>query len=282
VIAWTSNRGRFSAFISRRSLALAAVSIVPSVGCFRPEQRVRLAALPPGDAAAIVSRNAARITATMRATGSVDGQLTEEGRRRRFSLDGSLLFRAPRFVRFDLKKLGDRQLLLGSNLEAFWCFTKDQDRFTCGRHGDDGTFDEELGLRPDQFVEALGLTALPMPNDTNVRVMHRVSGEFQHIALARVRDGSAPQIEREYWLDRAAPRLVRRVIFRDESGKVEFAAHLDDYRQIAEDGPWAPRELTVIWPKSDARLRFQVNKWTLLPEITEDGPQFATPPECSR
>src|SRR3972149_5050597 len=77
--------------------------------------------IPTRDAAQIVNANAAKIKGTLRASGSVDGYFTTpEGRRRNYHVDGTLFYLAPRYFRFDLKSIGDRQILLGSNDQYYW------------------------------------------------------------------------------------------------------------------------------------------------------------------
>ena len=45
------------------------------------------------------------------------------------------LYLAPRYFRFDLKSFGDRQILLGSNAEHFWFYSKQDDSYYCGHQG---------------------------------------------------------------------------------------------------------------------------------------------------
>ena len=87
-------------------------------------------------------------------------------------------------------------------------------------------------------------------------------------------------LEKEYWLDRYPPRLVRRVMFRDADGVVTMESQLDDYRLLAAHGPLLPHQITAEWPKADARMRFRVDRWTPEEGVRPDGVQFAAPREC--
>ena len=87
-------------------------------------------------------------------------------------------------------------------------------------------------------------------------------------------------IEKEYWLDRRPPRLIRRVIFRDAEGVVSMTSELSDYRPLPGAGPSLPYSMVAEWPKEGARMEFDVGKWELVPQVRSGGPQFTTQPEC--
>lgn len=216
----------------------------------------------------IVNDNIAQVQGTFRATGSVDGHFVASGSKRRVSyhVDGTLFYLPPHFVRFDMKKLGDRQALFGSNDQFYWAYTKDDDQYVCGRmDGSDGTH-MDVPLPPGQIVEALGL--IPIPGN-GAGAKHQVHSEFQTVTVGN----------KEYWLDRRAPRLVRKVIFRDTDGGVAMVSDLGDYRPVEGSGQ-LPHFVDAQWPARNARLRFDVGRWTAVTEVTPGGPQFATPREC--
>src|SRR5262245_62171935 len=77
------------------------------------------------EAVRLVNNNISQVSGTMRATGSVDGQFVSASSRRRvnYNVDGTLFYLSPYYVRFDLKKLGDRQALFGSNEQYYWAYT---------------------------------------------------------------------------------------------------------------------------------------------------------------
>ena len=105
-----------------------------------------------------VNANASAIRGTLRASGFVDGTSTlSNGRKMDYHLDGILFYLRPTYVRFDLKSFGDRKFLLGSNAEAFWIFDKAEERYHCGRHGEESELAEALPIPPDRVVDAFCL-----------------------------------------------------------------------------------------------------------------------------
>ncbi len=251
-------------------------------GCQTPRPAVRLPTLPPREAVELVNANAAKITTTLRATGSADGHITDpKGRRHSFHLDAVLLYLAPSYMRFDLKSFGERKLLLGSNVERFWFFNAEDDSYFCGTHGVDEEMPPEVPVRADQLIEAFGLGGVPeQPRPEYGARVHRVAEEFQQF-LFIVPDRSRDMyLAKEYWLDRAPPRLIRCVLFRDPHGVVQMESWLDDYRAVAVGGALLPHTLVAEWPENGAQLRFRVSKWSPIEQVDPTGPQFRTPPEC--
>lgn len=251
-------------------------------GCHRPAVRMPLEALPLADAARIVNANIAAIPGTVRAIGSADGHVRLDGRRRSYHADGTLFYLGPRNLRFDLRKFGESQVLVGSNQEAYWVYTKDEDQYYCGRHDREDDLPEEIPLRADQMIDALGLRPIPAHwlGPDGVRQVQRVEDEHQQVLFLPRDDRGQLVLEKEYWLDRFAPRLVRRVIFRDAKGDVVMEARLDGYRREDLGEVFLPGEVSVRWPQSESALRFQIRKWSLVSEVTEASIQFATPPAC--
>ena len=86
------------------SIWLAAGVCSAAGGCRSPASRMApLDPVPMAEAARLVNDNNAKITATLRATGSVDGRFTlPDGRTRRYHVDGVLFYLAPHYLRFDL------------------------------------------------------------------------------------------------------------------------------------------------------------------------------------
>lgn len=261
--------------------ALMMLLGLPFAGCQSPAGH-RLDPLPPRQAAQIVNDNVARIGGTLRAVGPVDGRfMTVKGRQQSYHADGTLFFRSPNYLRFDVKKFNDRQILFGSNARDYWFYSKEDERYQCGRHGA-GAVPEELPMPPDQVIDGLGLTTIPIgavPADGSPRAQ-RVAGDHQVIVVP-AQGGGRFALEKEYWLDRYTPRLVRRIIFRDTAGRVVMESQLDDYRALTAGGPMLPGTVLAKWPQSKAQLRFRANRWSLIPEVSPDSVQFATPRECA-
>lgn len=252
-------------------------------GCLSPARPARLDPIGMHDAAAIVNRNIDRISGTLRASGVADGYFTvPDGPRRSYHLDATLFYLAPAYFRLDLKKFGDRQILFGSNDEYYWVYNKEDDAYYCGRHGIPDDLPPDIPVRPGQIVDALGLTPIPpsTPTGDSAGQVQRIVEDYQQILFIEHGEGGGLVLEKEYWLDRFAPRLLRRVVFRDADGVVEMKSDLDEYKPVASGGPLLPRLILAEWPKSDARLRFRARTWTIEQQVGPDGIQFATPREC--
>ncbi len=255
------------------------------VGC--PSQPiVSLAPAPPRplfEVATIINANAAVIDNTMRARGVVDGYFTtQEGKLRNYHVDGTLFYLAPSFLRFDMKKLGSRMMLVGSNDTHFWIDSQEEGAFSCGQHGQEGDLPLEAPISPSQLIEALGLTVLPPGAglSPNSPCMQRIVDDYQQILFISGGTNSVPIIKKEYWIDRRAPYLVRKVIFRDKDGRVEMESTLSKYQRLEGKGCWLPYALEAVWPRAQARLQFHINQWKQFNEVTPTSPQFVTPAAC--
>ncbi len=273
-----------------RGCRIQAVGVLAAVswaigGCPPPQQpMIRLDPIPMHEAVAVVNKNIALIEGTLRATGPVDGTFTlKDGRRRKYHVEGTLFFLAPRHFRFDMKKFGDRLFLFGSNKWDYWVYTKEDDAHYCGRYGAREEPPAGLPARPDQILDALGLTAVPDETQSGspVRVTQRVVDDYQQLLFLRYDDAGGLIVEKEYWLDRSPPRLIRRVIHRDRLGAVELESTLDNYKPRVGGGPLLPHLISAEWSKAEAEMRFSVRNWTLVTQVGPDGIQFVTPDACA-
>ncbi|HNQ22964.1 MAG TPA: hypothetical protein PKK06_07715 [Phycisphaerae bacterium] len=262
-----------------RAMLLGLVLAV--TGC-PPRAVPPLDPLPLQDAARIVNDNLAAVGGTLRATGSVDGYTMDaRGRRVHYTLDGFLLFLPPRHLRFDLKSIAGTELLFGSNQTYYWYFSRpDDESYYCRRHKPGETLaDVGIPINPAQLVDALGLTPIPVspmpPAETTP--VQRVEEEYQQLLFIATDDTGRSFLEREYWLDRRAPRLPRRVQFRDLEGVLIMESRLGDYARLSPNGPWLPRTIDAYWPTSDTHLRFHISRWQVVPDIGPTDPPF-TPP----
>lgn len=268
--------------LSERIAFVFVGGVVVLSGCQNPP---RIEPLPPLSrvlAEGIVNANASRIGGTLRAMGSVDGTATDaDGVRRSFSLDGMMFYLSPSYLRFELKKFGDRQLLLGSNADRYWIYSKQDEKYRCGVHGVKQEVPADFPIKPQQLLDAFGLGPIvDSLRGESVGRAQRIQWETQQI-LFLVRDQSgAVVVEKEYWLDRFAPRLIRRVVFRDGDGAVEMESRLGDYRDFVEGGPLLPYLMEASWPRAGAKLTFTVSKWSVHPAVGPTGPQFSTPKAC--
>ena len=271
------NRNRFA----YSSLAVATALLI---GCCPPPERIkRFDPVPMRQALRVLNENAAAIGGTLRATGSVDGFFTDDGgRKRRFHVDGVLFFLSPNYLRFDLKKFGDRQVLFGSNEVEYWVYMRDGDSWYCGEHDTPGLLPREVPIMPGKLVDALGLNPVSIGagDDRLHPPIQRVTESYQQILFLEYDKTGHLVLEKEYWLDRYLPRLVRRVVFRDGDGVVEMESRLDDYRPLESGGPLLPRIMTAGWPQAGAQIRFRIDQWKRFDEIKQDAIQFKIPRAC--
>lgn len=259
------------------------------VGCRAPQlQLVQPATvLPMREAVAFVNANIAAVGGTLRASGSVDGYFTQpEGGRRSYHLDGILFHLAPRCVRFDLKSFGDTQLLFGSNKDLYWVFNKQQDEYVCGRHGVPEDLPLDLPARPDQLVDALGLTLIPVDElgrstAPRTRITQRVDHEAQQLLFLVHDEAGRVLIEKEFWIDRFPPYLIRKVVVRDGDGAVEMESTLSEYKMLGSEGPMLAHHMVADWPKLKAQMRYDIRTWSTAYQLGPDAIQFATPTACS-
>jgi len=244
----------------------------------RPKMQPGIRPLPPipRDATIeLLNVNTLQITNTLRASGPVDGSaVDDEGKRRSFSADGVLFFLQPTYLRFDVKKLGDRMFLFGSNDTTYWLYSKQDEEFHCGSHDAPDDLPTDIPIRPDQIADALALKPINTDGQT---ILQRVTDRYQQLLFLNL---DAQVVEKEYWIDRYAPRVVRRVVFRDADGVVEMESRLDDYRVLNDGALILPHRLKARWPRAEMTLSFDVRRWRLEPRVSPGGPQFATPPEC--
>ncbi len=274
-----------------RSAALLLTAMVPIIGgCHTPQPTQPGPVMSLDRATYVVNRNIARVSGALRATGTVDGQLvTPEGKRRSFSVDATLFYLrgeagrgAGPCVRFDLKKLGDRQVLIGSNAERYWCYSKETGEYECGWHNGQDELSLSFPIKPGQVVDALGLT--PIPYKANKQgyagTTQRVEGDSQQVLFLVDDERHGVKLEKEYWLDRSWPRLIRKVIFRNDNGETEMESALSGYRQIEPGGPWLPSVMEARWADPEATMRFTIRQWKVFPQVKADGVQFRTPREC--
>ncbi len=274
---------------------LGVLGLLAMAGCVtRDPPKYPLDPVPLVEAAAIVNANISAIPGTLRATGSVDGRFVmPEGGTRTYHADGVLFYRAPSFFRFDLKSFGDTQMLLGSNAKDYWCYSKADEATVCGRHGVAEDLPVGIPARPDQLIHALGLTPIPVAGapappslvagaSENVRVVQRVVDNVQQLLFLVQDDEGRVLIEKEYWVDRLAPYLVRRVVFRNGHGAVEMESVLDDYRALKGSDLQLAHQMTADWPGIGAQMRFDIRQWSAHPQIGPTAVQFATPAECRR
>lgn len=233
-----------------------------------------------GSAAEPIARETAEIERLIRANGakldgalwspaiSVYAEFPDERRvRRSYNLEGTLLFRPPRDLRIDLRPtLGDPVMGIGSNGEDYWLWIEPElHRMRWGRHAHAGMpCAGELPVRPDQLAAVL---RPGLPDDKKLLGPIRTWGpNYDKLQYVRRGPGDGPAgeswlVDREYWVERVEPFMVRQVVFRDVLGRIAVSARLDDYRAAWDSGPMLPHQVNVLWPRENAHFTLRVVGW---------------------
>lgn len=250
------------------------------IGCpppvLRPATPVTLA-----EAIARVNANSAHITTCFKATGPVRGHVTDDaGIRRPFDLQASVQVLAPSYLYASFKSgLGTEEMMLGSNADAYWLYVnRDNRTYRVGTYtAERADPTDPLPLRPDLIVEALGWVALPGITVGTQGPVHRVVDDYQQLLFLDYTAKGQAVIEKEYWLDRRAPHLIRRMLFRDPQGRVLMDSRLDAYRTVGSSGLLLPTRIRIAWPRDGSALDFHVRRWKPLPDRDKDNAAFIPP-----
>jgi len=185
------------------------------------------------------------------------------GKSHSYNLDGSLLYRKPRELRVDLRpSVGDPVMQIGSNNETFWMWVEpEMQMMRWGKHEHVGKpCSGRMSIRPDQLVAALGLSRLEPDQDGLIGPAIIAGKEYDRLQYLRKYDNKTYIAEREYWVDRSPPFMVRYVTFRDAQGKQTMIAGLGDYKRVWEEGPLVPHQMVFEWPQERGRLRLTIRK----------------------
>lgn len=245
-----------------------------AAGCPPPAPPVAPAERPPRSTDEIVeaiNSNSARFDRPLYApTAAVSATVVDpRGASHVYNLDGTVLIRPPAEFRMDLRPaLGDAVLQAAANTEEYWAWiVPELSTYWWGRFENVGKpCSETVPLRPDQLAAVLGMRPLPTGAADEVGPMRMWGDEYDRLIYART-SSTGHRLEREYWVERQPPYMVRLVLFRDEFGRRAMSAALDDYREAWPGGPLAPHSISVIWPPrgsrpSQGRLVMRVDKWT--------------------
>jgi len=234
-------------------------------GCPKPQPIVTpppLRALP--EAIAAVNNNIRSLSRALYCNPiNVTAEFSDKGgRRRRMDLTGKLLFLPPRCFYLDLAQgLAGSVMRLGSNDEKFWVWVKpEENRLWWGRWSDVADSDaEDVLLRPDVLLAAMGLAPLPGPESGLLGPVRQVTDEYDKLLYLRGPDQRL-WVEREYWLDLWPPHQVRRVVFRGWDGQAYMVATLEDYKQIGGTRMYLARSVRIEWPKRGDWLAMRLSR----------------------
>ncbi len=233
------------------------------------------------DAIDIVNDNTVLIEGCLKATGSARGHVVDaQGKRQQFDLHTSVQVLSPRYMYATFKSgLGAEEMLLGSNQQKFWMYIKrDGDTYRSGTYASlqEGK-STSLSLRPDLLIEAMGFYALPNTTVGTGGPLHRVADNHQQLFFLAYTDEGQGIIQKEYWLDRQSPRLIRKIIFRDAMGRVVMQSDLDDYRSVGDSALVLPHLVRIDWPQDGGLLELDIRKWNSMPGRGPDHAAFVAP-----
>lgn len=227
------------------------------------------------EAIAIVEANRRSMGAGLRARGSARGHFRDsDGVRRHFDLEAKLLVLPPDHLRFVLEHvLGGDELRVGMNNAKWWLWARrpKEQELEGNRLAGGVNVDGSVPLRPEQLMQALGLGAL-----TETEVVQRVTADYQQLIFV-ASQGGRKRIAKEYWLDRYEPRLIRRIVFRDNEGRITLSSELDRYARVGDGGLQLPHRLRLYWPENDAEMVFHISRWREDASLTRDHAAFVAP-----
>ncbi len=230
---------------------------------------------PMREGLGILEANRRLVTCGLKATGSVWLEFVEEGKKRRFDLDAKLQMLPPGHMRFVLQSaLGADEVEVGMNALKWWVLLqRPESQYFEGHPGAPGiAIAGNVPLRPEQLIESLGLSELPV-----IGPGQRVVDEYQQLLFLGIAMDNRWVIEKEYWLDRYEPRLIRRILFRDEEGRVSLSADVSDYREVGAKGLLLPFELRFSWPAEEALMVYEIDRWEERASLGLTHRAFASP-----
>lgn len=202
----------------------------------------------------------------------------QDGSQRKFDVDANLIVHCPRCMRLDMSVLGKSYFVFGSNDERYWVEQPDARALTWGRHNRDLEPNaNDLIIRPELIVDALGISLIPEGDGSGAGPMQRLTDTHQQLIFYEDSGRNPGRISKEFWLSRFAPQLIDRVIFRDPMGQLVMDAKLGKYKPIVAGGPLIPHRFEVQWPATEGYMLLTVAGWRLLPKVNQDHPAFQFP-----
>ena len=272
-----THRGRFAPI---QVVAGLLFTLLACSGCPPHEKPIPFDPVPIDEALALVNANSSELQLTVRAkAGSATGVFVEpDGTKHRFDVDAALLVHPPRCMRMDMSVLGNSQFVFGSNNERYWAEQVSANALSWGRHDQQvNPAAEDMIIRPDLIVEALGINPLPPTTHVLFGPFQRITNDCQELHFVDYDEKLRGFISKEYWLSRYEPRMVERIVFRDAMGEKIMESHLSRYKPVKSDGPLMPHKVYISWPVTGSELTFTAAGWKLLPKVNENHPAFTFP-----
>jgi hypothetical protein len=187
----------------------------------------------------------------------------DKGREHVYNLDGNFLFDPPRNLRMDLRPgVGDQVMQIGSNEETYWLWIEpEMGTMWWAKYEHVGRdCGEAMSVRPDQLVAALGVGGLPKIGEGLIGPALRSGKTHDMLLYLREKPAGGYALNREYWVERRPPHMVKVVLFRDVLGRISMSAYLDGYRPAWDGGPLEAHEISIIWPREGGKLTMSIGR----------------------
>jgi hypothetical protein len=160
---------------------------------------------------------------------------------------------------------------------TFHIYIPSKNKFITGPSAYEGTAEKPIeNLRPQHLLDALFWPDIPAGDSVLFGEDDEASARFYILTVIRV--GSATEIDRELWFDRADLNLSRVQIF-GPAGVLLSDIHLADWQPAESAAPTAgtaspglsyPRQISLHRPHDDYQLEIRVTKLTLNEPISSD------------
>jgi len=268
----------------RAALPVGAILLAACAGC-PPPKPAPVQFLPRHQAIETVNANNRRIGPGIRCTGvTADIRFKDpEDGGHHYVLDGPLVYVKPRSLYFDLRQLGSTAIRVGSNPGEYWLWVKPRsDTVWWGKYELLGSLEEsDIPIRPDQLMEALGISELPAVPAEDGSPLYRVEPEHHQLIFYGSDRLGRTLISKEYWLDRRPPFLVRRVMFRDRQGRVLMSADLDEHRRPVDDPDLLmATRIRIRWPQNEGSMDLRIGRWESHLSWPADARAFQRPADA--
>jgi hypothetical protein len=213
--------------------------------------------MPVETVVARVNRNARGMTFLVKAGGvSASGKLVRsDGKSEAFDANGVLFFRRPHYLYMELQNSLAGKIEIGSNDNEFWYWERlKAPRYFTGHHATMGRpWETDVPLRPDQFLDMLGLQELPLRSGGAAGTF-KVGKEHYLLDFYDKDDTGRTYRAKELAISRRPPFLVTTITYYNPQNRPWMRADLLGYRPIEGTLVLAPRRIEVKSLEDASRL----------------------------
>lgn len=255
----------------RLPCTMALIVAAAAAGCasMRPKDSRPRPPVAAGDVAlqqtlAYWNNNAQRIESLYCDHVDIDGK--SEGQI--YTLNAKLAYQRPSRLRMIGTSFGGKtEADLGSNEDEVWFWiarAKPPALYYCKRT-DLPNVRLATPFQPDWLIEAVGVTPV---NPQQYRQVQFADAEYVGV-VAKDQSPTGQNVTKRIVFRRATGRIAAFELF-DASDKLMAVAHIDDYFDDAATGLFVPRDVELLWPDADTKLRVRlVSRRTKLNSVTE-------------